>query len=248
MIQFFIKKYKLKNNTWQVLKATIDFESDDFKKAQNQAKEKSLYTMSYSQSGSSRSSEVKYNMQLMGIIAEMACEKYLSIVLKRRHLSSDWLVHRYDDVRTDEFKSPANEYDIKLQNVSEPDVEYSVESRSSITYDRSFSEGLIAYDIIGPYSSDVKGGELPNSIYLRPLYSYINYEKGDYKKQNFESLLIDGLITLYLVAGCTHDELLNDCIIKSMGQGNTRYRVQPIIKSTDIVSFQDTIEKILNKS
>lgn len=248
MIKFFINKYKLNTNTWEVLKATIDFESDDYKKAQNQAKKKSLHTMTFSQSGSSRNSEVKYNMQLMGIIAEMACEKYLSIVLERRHLSSDWTVHRYDDVRTDEFKSPANEYDLKLQNVSEPEVEYSVESRSSITYNRSFSEGLIAYDIIGPYSSDMKSGELPNSIYLRPLYRYVNYEKGDYKKSNFESLLIDGLITLFLVAGCTHDELSNDGIIKSMGQGNTRYRVLPIIESTDIVSFQDTIEKILRKS
>lgn len=248
MFKFFINKCELKSNTWQVLKAQIDFDSDDFKKAQDQAAKKSIHTMQFSQSGGVRGSAVKYNMQLMGIIAEMACEKYLSIVLHRRHLSSDWTVHRYDDVRTDDFKSPENEYDLKLQTVTEPKVEYSVESRSSITYNRSFGEGLIAYDIIGPYSSDMKNGELPNAIYLRPLYRYINYEKGDYEKENFESFLIDGAITLYLVAGCTQEELSNKGIIKSMGQGNTRYKVLPIINSTDIISFQDIIEKILKES
>jgi len=248
MIQFFINKYDLKSNSWQVLKASIDFDSKGFKTAQEQALKKSVRTMDYSQSGAVRQNDVKYNMQLMGIIAEMACETYLNIVLNRRKLSNKWTVHRYDDVRTDDFKSPANEYDLKIQTVSEPNVEYSVESRSSITYNRSFNEGLIAYDIIGPYSSDVKNGEEPNSIYLRPLYRYINFQKKDYKKENFETLLLDGSITLYLVAGCTHAELSEKGIIKSMGQGNTRYQVLPIINASDIISFQNTIEKLLKES
>ena len=248
MISFFIKKYDIKSNLWQVLRAEIDFNCEEFKRAQEQAVNKSQHTMIYSQSGSERNEVVKYNMQLMGIIAEMACKEYLELVLKRRNLSNNWEVNRYDDVRIDNFMSAENEYDLKIQTLNEPHIEYSVESRSSITYNRSLIDGLIAYDIIGPYNSDVKVGEAANSIYLRPLYSYSNFKKGDYKKENFETLLVNGSIILFLVAGCTHDELLNKGIIKSMGQGNTRYKVLPIIQSTDIISFQNTIEKILQNS
>jgi len=33
-----------------------------------------------------------------------------------------------------------------------------------------------------------------------------------------------------------------------MGQGNTRYQVLPIINASDIISFQNTIEKLLKES
>jgi hypothetical protein len=36
-------------------------------------------------------------------------------------------------------------------------------------------------------------------------------------------------------------------IVKSMGQGASKYKVLPIIKSTDIINFQATISNLINK-
>ena len=109
MFKFFINKFNLHSNTWQVIKASLDPSSGDFEKAQTQAQKKSAYTMNYSQSGASRKNIVKYNKQLMGIVAEIACEKFISLVLERRKLSSNWRVFRYDDIRTDDFKILKNQ-------------------------------------------------------------------------------------------------------------------------------------------
>lgn len=245
MIKFFIRKYLLGKLPWHVIRAEIDFTSEQYITAVEQAKKKSQFTMDASQSGFNRNQIVKYNMQLMGIIAEIACKQYLEKIVNDNQLSHLWKVVRYDDVRTDGFKSPKNEYDLKLNQVQENDDDLYVESRSSITYDRSFEEGLKRYDIIGPYTSIAKVGEDENDIYLRPLYEYVDFSKKDYSKENFETLLKHGRIILYLVAGCTKEELSAKGIIKSMGQGASRYKVLPIIQSTDIIKFQETISKMI---
>lgn len=247
MIKFFIRKYQLKEQPWRVIRAEIDFNSDQYGIAVEQASKKSQYTMGASQSGANRNQSVKYNMQLMGIVAEIACKQYLEKVVKDNELTHLWKVIRYDDVRTDDFKSPENEYDLKLNQVQESEEDLYVESRSSITYDRSFQEGLENYDIIGPYTSIAKVGEEANDIYLRPLYEYVDYKNKDYSKENFEKLLKEGKIILYLVAGCTKEELDEKGIVKSMGQGASKYKVLPIIKSTDIIDFQTTVSNLINK-
>lgn len=247
MIKFFIKIFTIKDINWKVIKAEIDFNSQEYSIAIDQANKKSQYTMAASQSGSNRSSKVKYNMQLMGIIAEIACKKYLEKVIKENSFSNFWSVIRYDDIRTDEFKSPENEFDLKIEQISNKSENFTVESRSSITHDRSFQTGLEKYDIIGPYTSIAKKEEGYNSIYIRPLYEYINYHKKDYLQENFEHLLRKKEIVLYLVAGCTKSDLDAKGIIKSMGQGNSKYKVLPIIQSTDIIEFQNIILKLLEK-
>jgi hypothetical protein len=247
MINFFIRKYKLKDQTWSVIRAEIDFASEHYAIAVEQATKKSQFTMGASQNGNKRDPVVKYNMQLMGTIAEIACKVYLEKIVKDNNLTDLWKVVRYDDVRTDDFKSPENEYDLKLYHEQESEGGLYIESRSSITYDRSFQKGLEKYDIIGPYTSIAKTGEKANDIYLRPLYEYVNYKKEDYKKEHFEELLKDSKIILYLVAGCTKEEFDKEFIVKSMGQGASKYKVLPIIKSTDIINFQATISNLINK-
>jgi hypothetical protein len=247
MIKFFIRQYKLKEQPWSVIRAEIDFASEHYTIAVEQATKKSQCTMEASQSGAKRDQVVKYNMQLMGIVAEIACKAYLEKIVKDNKLSDLWKVVRYDDVRTDNFKSPENEYDLKLNQVQESEEGFYVESRSSITYDRSFQEGLENYDIIGPYTSIAKVGEDANDIYLRPLYEYVNFKNKDYTKEHFEALLKDKKIILYLVAGCTKQELEKMGMVKSMGQGASKYKVLPIIKSLDIIDFQTTISNLLKK-
>jgi hypothetical protein len=62
MINFFIKKYDIKSNLWQVLRTEIDFNCAEFKRAQEQAIKKSQHTMIYSQSGSERNEIVGYQI------------------------------------------------------------------------------------------------------------------------------------------------------------------------------------------
>jgi HEPN domain-containing protein len=246
MIKFFIKGFSIRNQNWRVIKAQIDFNSEQYNIAVQQAERKSQFTMDASQSGANRDKVIKYNMQLMGILAEIGCKVYLEKIINDNNLSDVWKVIRYDDVRVDGFQSPENEYDLKLNKIEESEEDLYVESRSSITHNRSFDVGLATFDIIGPYISIAKSSEEANDIYLRPLYQYIDYEKNDYSKDKFEILLKEGKIILYLVAGCTKEELDEKGIIKSMGQGVNQYKVLPIINSTDIIDFQNTICKLIN--
>lgn len=243
MFNFNLKKFILNDNEWSTLKCDIDFNSKGFAKAVSQAKAKSIHTMNASQDGSYRSPEIKYNMQLMGIIAEMSCERYLRGIIKKSKLNESVEIIRYDDVRTDEFKSPENEYDIKIL-FKNSDTSLKVESRSSITYNRSFQDGLEKFDIIGSYSSIAKNLEADNDIYLRPLYRYLNFNSERYSKLKFDKLLKVGSFELYIVAGCTIDEMKSKGYLKSMSQEGTTYRVLPIRLSSDIVTFS---KKIIEK-
>lgn len=224
---------------WIVAKAIIDFNSAIYLRAVEQAKLKSQYTMNASQAGQNRSAELKYMKQLMGTLAEIYTQEYLKEILEANQLENDWYVIRYDDVRTDGFKSPANEYDIKV-NKPDESSKFFVESRSSITYDRSFAVGLEGFDIIGPYASVAKGGEKLNDFYLRPLYEYLDFAKKDYDALNFESLLKAGKINLYIVAGTTKEFMTTKGYTKSMGQFGTQYRVVKIISADDAVKFHKT--------
>src|SRR5690554_6708423 len=215
---------KIKEVQRNVIVVNIDFLHSDFQIAIDQAKKKSQFTMDAGQDGVDRDAILKYNRQLMGIIAEIACKKYLERVLEKNEVL-DWEVIRYDDVRTDGFRSPNNEYDIKISN---GEVEYFIESRSSITHDREFYIGLKQFDIIGPYTSVAKSNEDYNDIYLRPLYQYIDFKNIQYDAINFEEYLKIGKVKLYLVAGCLKEDMINSEVEKSMNQGKTNYKVVPI--------------------
>ena len=181
----------------------------------------------------------------MGTLAEVFCQKYLEEILISNGMEGDWRVIRYDDIRTDEFKSPANEYDIKINN--NLGRSYSIESRSSITYDRSFIQGLEAFDIIGPYSSIAKSGEKMNDFYLRPLFEFTDWKSTKYNPMEFENYLKKGQVKLFIVAGTTKEVMIKAGYDKSMRQGATKYRVVKIINANDALTFHKTLcEKIQN--
>ena len=226
-------------NIWNIVKVT--FSDSDIEHAISQAEKKSQYTMNADQAGLSRTANKKYQSQLMGILAEIGCKAYLEEVLNS---CDDITVERYDDVRTDGFKSPKGEYDIKIIS---NDKEIIVESRSSITHNKSLLYGIENYDIIGPYSSTAKPQEKDNNLYLRPLYSYVDFEQGDYYSKNFDELFASNKVNLYIVAGCSNFRMYSPetSIIKDMGQHGTRYRVVPILKASDAKKFaRGLIERV----
>lgn len=121
---------------WEIAKAIIDFNSQLYAIASTQSEQKSQFTMGASQAGQERSSELKFQMQLMGTLAEIYSQEYLIEIITAANFSGLWKVIRYDDVRTDGFRSAANEYDIKIEAL-DGTKDFKVESRSSIAHDRS---------------------------------------------------------------------------------------------------------------
>jgi hypothetical protein len=235
--------FALNSGEWLTLKVT--FNQDEFERACKQAELKSQFTMAAGQDGKAREGATKFQKQLMGILAEIACQSFLFAILDfNRNLKGKWEVFRYDDVRTDGFKSSKNEYDIRVRKIDNSNEYYEVESRSSITYDRDFKVGLENFDIIGPYSSTAKSGEHANYIYLRPLYRYLDFKESPYQPLEFEKLMSNGRIELYLVAGCTSEDMESKGYDKSMQQSGTKYRAVKISDALDIIKFSEEIIKI----
>ncbi len=246
-MQLFVKQsYKVNNAKWPIIECRFERNSKSLIRVWNQAQQKSLFTMNSSQSGQKRSQELKLNRQFMGMLGEIGSQKYLEKTLLNNNLLDEWSVIRYDDVRTDEFRSPENEFDIKIINTNNPEKFILIESRSSITYNRSLEQGLNQYDIIGPYSSNNKFNEGRNHIYLRPLFEWTNFKSDIYDSRFFKNYFDSGQIKLYIVAGCTFEEMMGEKgIKKTMGQGNTIYNTLPIRYSTNPVKFKDVIKMSL---
>lgn len=225
---------------WEIAEAIIDFNSPFYSKATPQSKQKSQFTMVASQAGQYRSPELKFQMQLMGILAEIYAQEYLKEIIASENLSADWVVIRYDDVRTDGFKSAANEYDIKIKSVKGT-REFKVESRSSIARDRSLKTVIEQFDIIGPYSSVAKSTEGLADFFVRPLYEFIPFATTKYLPGNFEKHLKAEEIKLYIVAGCTKKNIIEKGYNKGMNQAGTLYRVIKIVNGYDVKSFNKAI-------
>lgn len=221
---------------WEVAEAFIDFKSQLYAKATSQSNQKSQFTMDASQAGKYRSPELKFQMQLMGILAEIYSQEYLIEIIASENLSGQWKVIRYDDVRTDGFKSPANEYDIKIQSANGA-KDFKVESRSSIAHDRSLKTAIEQFDIIGPYSSVAKFGEGLADFFMRPLYEFLPFASQKYLPSNFEKHLKAGEIKLHLVAACTKKDMIEKGYNKSMNQSGTLYRVIKIVDGYDVKKF-----------
>ncbi len=248
MTLFVKQSYSVSGVNWPIIECCFKKDLNTLIRAWAQAQQKSLFTMNPSQSGRQRNKLLKLNKQFMGILGEIGCKKYLERVLLKNNLSEEWGVLRYDDIRTDGFKSPKNEFDIKIQNKKNAEEFVLVESRSSITHNRSLQDGLNQFDIIGPYSSDNKPVDKRNDIYIRPLFEWVGFESNKYDDCLFKHYAGSGQIKLYIVAGCVFDEVVgNASVKKSMGQGSTIYSVLPIKSSTNPIQFQKVIIDKLNE-
>ena len=243
MSHFEYFKFPLFNKkNWNVAKALINPSGHLFQLAKEQAKSKSQFTMASSQSGTLRNNETKYQRQFMGCLAEIYVEEYLNEFLNENNLNNKLFVHRYDNVRKDGFRSAANEYDLKIRNAI-TQQEFTIESRSSIAYNRSIIKAIGQFDIIGPYSSIAKGEEKYNDFYARPLYEVIPSEQPNYNANDFEKLISAGAINLYIAGGCFKKEMIEKGYQKSMKQINTNYRVVKIINGFDAIEFKKEMKE-----
>lgn len=93
--------------------ARVVFNDDAILKSLRQSYLKSRHTNAGSQNGASRPRSKKFDKQLEGILGEIAAEHYVQQLLAIPE-GAGVTVHRYDDVRTDDFKSPKGEYDLRI--------------------------------------------------------------------------------------------------------------------------------------
>ena len=241
MSQFDIKNIILNSGQgWSVAKALINSNSTLYIKAITQSRQKSQFTMNASQEGRYRSPELKFQMQFMGILAEIFAQEFLIEIVESDSLISNCEVIRYDDVRTDGFRSPVNEYDLKII-AKNKNIEFTVESRSSIARDRSLKSAIEQFDIIGPYTSIAKSGEKLTDFFIRPLYEFVPFATQIYLPSNFKNHLEANEINLYIVAGCTKNDMISNGYDKTMNQGGTLYRVVKITSGNDAKTFKKVI-------
>jgi len=235
------------NTNWVVQKAKIDFESEIYKKIQEQAEQKSQFTMSASQAGISRSVNKKYMSQLQGCLAEEYCSIFLTETIEEADLSTSWKVLRYDNVRTDGFRSAVDEYDIKIEH-TENLCEFIVESRSSINKNRTLLKGILDFQIILRYISSAKHSEKTCDFHIRPLFQFTSKTNRSYSELKFEEHLLNGELDLFLVAGYYIENRKDKVYEKSLGQGGSVYEVIDIIDSYDMDAFQDLLINVLKSA
>ncbi|MFC2151078.1 hypothetical protein ACFLSE_01010 [Bacteroidota bacterium] len=240
MIMFEYHETKSKAGIWNIVKVNLDPKSDLILRAARQAKLKVKHTIQAGQDGRVRNNNLKFQNQFRGMIAEIYALELLKSWLAKYKLHNCEVV-RYDDVRTDDFSSPENEYDLKIQRNGSDSKVIKIESRSSVTYKRTLTEGINDLDIIGPYISKSKSKESYVDHYIRPLFDNTK----EMKAEEFSDFLKNGLIDLYFVAGCSKEHMIEKGFYKSMKQSSTRYRCLPITSGLNILEFQSEIIKSL---
>jgi len=245
---FAVEKLNIGAKPWRIARLKTEDVAPVLALAETHAVKKILHTRDESQSGKLREHSLKYQKQLMGSIAEITVTTLFDRYLKSQGLENQWGVTLYDSVRTDDFRSPEGEYDIRLESARRSDVYYEVETRSSIAHNRTLAVALSQFDIIGPYESSIKKNEPLKDFYVRPLYAYLNFEKRRYSEIRFRELLISGEVRLYIVGGCTRGRMIEKGFAKTMGQGRTEYRVVRIRDGLDILDFLEEVSNTLSNS
>jgi hypothetical protein len=247
-ISFVVERIQIGKRIWRMAKLSNESAMPVLEIAQTHTKRKMSHTRDESQSGVARSSELKYQKQLMGSIAETTVFGLFNLYLKKQDLAEDWRVELYDTVRTDDFMTPEGEYDLRLVNNRRQDVCYYIESRSSIAHDRALAVALAQFDIIGPYKSSIKKNEPLKDFYVRPLYAYLDYETVTYSSAKFLELFLSGRVQLYLVGGCTRSQMSENGFPKTMGQKGTVYQVVRILDGLDLFDFLGAVANVLRGS
>lgn len=232
---FEYQQYRTKQGIWHIVKVRLDIHSDLISRAARQAKQKVLHTIQAGQDGRKRTQKLKLQNQFRGMIAEIYAVELIKSWLADFDLNNCEVI-RYDDVRTDNFKNPQNEYDIKIINNSNNKI-IKIESRSSLTYKRTILEGINDLDIIGPYISSAKPKETYVDYYIRPLFNNLK----PMKPEEFGEFLKKGWINLYFVAGSSKKLMVEKGVYKNMKQSTSKYRCLPITKGLDIMQFRKEI-------
>lgn len=243
------KKEKVVGTNHEYL--TANFTQDEMCKALDTAYLKSQHTMSNSQAGNVREPIVKFQNQLQGILSEMAVEEYLKELFNK---NNNVLVERYDDVRTDNFKSSRNEFDIRLHLLNQKDgsigKSFDFEIRSSKhrhDFDKSESlfDSALKKPIIGPYESRSKNQEAYCDFYIRPIIAMPSY--GNHDKDAIFRNIYQDKAKILLLGGCGIKTMKENSYIGSLGQNGTNYALVDLTKDNDMINFSRKLVNFVNK-
>ena len=218
-------------------------EEEDLLLALDTAKKKAKHTMSYNQNGEQRDIQTKINNQFQGIIAEIAIEKYLTLLLEplndKYHKENIFLkIIRYDAIRTDNFTSPKGEFDLKIICKQNQQLlfEKTIEVRSSKIYDlRKIKE----QPIIKKYTNFLKSFEKDNDYFFKAIFNI----------RNRELSLIDNLKiknAFAIIGGASLEDFKQNGYKGNLGQVNTTYELLKIKKHNEINNFSYFLINDLN--
>ncbi len=202
---------------------------------------KSEYTNNENQNTESRARYTKLEKQFEGIVAEIAIVEWLKTIL-----NNNTQIIRHDDVREDGFRSPADEFDIKIINPQ--GKEFTIEVRASVNYKYPFGENTIKFfDTIGPYNNYIKKQEKQADFYIRPLFQLKNPLGNNARICDFSLLekFLNNEADLYITGGATYDLMVKKGYNTNFGQKNTSYKALKIINGLDINALEQAIHQIV---
>lgn len=232
------------NNNFPVLQ--IEFDKDDIELAKRQAELKAKYTSDADQNGDVRKTYTKICKQLSGCLSEIAVDYYLRLISIAKAYDNKLVrIIRYDDIRIDGYRSPENEFDIRILSIN-PNEKFDVSVRSSINFKRDL-RGITNLNIIGPYTNKVKLKETPSDFYIQPIFQYKKPDE-DLKVQDLDfcKLFDEGLFDLYIVGGCTKNMMEQSDKFSSLGQKDTNYRILGIGKGSNHKALGEQIHNQIN--
>ena len=223
-----------------------------------------------SSSGIARSEKEKNIKAITGLLAE-----YVVYDLLRKYNKDINSTNKKNVIiELDDSNISKNQIDIRIKKKWQiNDCDYdekneTIEVRSSFPYLDIKSSICGNFDVLGPYSNDVKKSEISKDYYLRILFqldyrkeNHITYEnkKGE-KKLNYNSTTTNTLykdyfdsnyllkkdLTLYFVGGATNDMMLNPSIAYegTMGSESFNEKEQGLFKKIKLKNSMDAVSTL----
>ena len=226
----------------------VEFDDTSIAYARAQAEAKARHTSAADQNGDARLFRQKMSKQFSGCLAEMAVERFLSLITDdESKLGLFARVVRYDDVRTDGYETADNEFDIRIV-FPKADCHVSVGVRSSMSFKEDLRAGVSRLNIIGPYTNSVKLHETPSDFYIQPIFQLkIPNPQAKVTDIDFLDDFTRGLIDLYIVGGCGNDKMAASKKIKSLGQPDTKYRLVGLMDGSDCVTLEREVRQAIKQ-
>lgn len=171
---------------------------------------------------------------LAGLIAEMACKRFLEW-----RYGKDMIIGQLND-------NSKNQIDIMLSNSKTIEVRSSCVKKGidfALFAKDNKSPNSQYFDVIGPYTNNYKHGEILKDYYMRVLY--------EGNKENFLKQLQKSEISLFITGGATKAmmedknfyQIKHLIPVDGQVQAESEYRAIPLSMSLDAKDFFSVLEK-----
>ncbi len=155
-------------------------------------------------------------------------------------------VVRYDSVRTDSFRSPKGEFDIKLvlldEELKTTVKEFVFEVRSSKFQKDIDTSQMYRHKIIGAYTNDVKQNEKMSDFFIKPVFQV----SCDLKKEDaLLHSIARGDLKFLMLGGCSRNAMKTLATVETLGQGTTKYNLVEINIDRSILMFAKNLRSFI---